>query len=206
MLDGQRVIEIKVAAGAQTPAGLAGRLSSSLKRLADDNTRLVDQIIVVEEPPYWMVAEKKADGEIVPGLAVDERAAQSFGISQRALAEQYRDQLRAAVQQYRSRRNPEAWLRGTMLALLVLGSYVTAPAIAQSLAWSAGRQHPPNGAGPAAPSSVVVCHSPELDTAPVDQLLADSVVAGILPAHSGAGGGAARSDPGSCAGAGLGCV
>ncbi|MDI9407505.1 MAG: mechanosensitive ion channel [Chitinophagaceae bacterium] len=124
MLDGQRVIEIKVAAGAQTTAGLAGRLSSSLKRLADDNTRLVDQIIVVEEPPYWMVAEKKADGEIVPGLAVDERAAQSFGISQRALAEQYRDQLRAAVQQYRSRRNPEAWLRGTMLALLVLGSYV----------------------------------------------------------------------------------
>jgi len=124
MLDGQRVIEIKVAAGAQNPAELARRLSLALKRLANDNTRSADQLVVVEQPPYWMVAEQQADGRIVPGLAVDERAAQRFGISQQELAEQYRDRLRAAVQQYRSRRNPEAWLRGTLLALLVLGAYV----------------------------------------------------------------------------------
>jgi small-conductance mechanosensitive channel len=123
-LDGQRVIEIKVAAGAQKPALLAGRLSAELRTFANDNTRSPDQLVVVEQPPYWMVAERKADGEIVPALAVDERAAQSFGLSQQALTERYRDQLRAAVQQYRSRRNPEAWLRGTVLALLVLGAYV----------------------------------------------------------------------------------
>ncbi len=123
-LDGQRVIEIKVAAGAQKPAWLAGRLSAELRTFANDNTRSPDQLVVVEQPPYWMVAERKADGEIVPALAVDERAAQSFGLSQQALTERYRDQLRAAVQQYRTRRNPEAWLRGTVLALLVLGAYV----------------------------------------------------------------------------------
>jgi small-conductance mechanosensitive channel len=124
MLDGQRVIEIKVAAGAQKPAELAKRLSSILKRLADDSSHSVDRLVVVEQPPYWIVAEEQADGRIVPGLAVDEPAARSFGISQRELAERYRDQLRAAVRQYRSRRQPEVWLRGTALALLVLAIYV----------------------------------------------------------------------------------
>jgi hypothetical protein len=39
-LNGQRLIEIKVAAGAPNPVGLAGRLSAALQTFANDNTRL----------------------------------------------------------------------------------------------------------------------------------------------------------------------
>jgi small-conductance mechanosensitive channel len=81
-------------------------------------------LLVEEQPPYWMVAERQADGRILPRLAVDERAARRFGLSQRALAELYRDQLQAAIRQYRSRHSLQAWLRGTALALLVLLIYV----------------------------------------------------------------------------------
>jgi small-conductance mechanosensitive channel len=124
MLDGQRVIEIRGAAGAQTPADLAVRISRELLLLARNHTFAPDQLVVVEQPPYWMVAAREADGDTVPRLAVDERAARRFGLSQRALAERYRDQLRAAIRQYRSRHSLEAWLRGTALALLVLGIYL----------------------------------------------------------------------------------
>jgi small-conductance mechanosensitive channel len=71
-----------------------------------------------------MVAERQADGRILPRLAVDERAARRFDLSQRALAELYRDQLQAAIRQYRSRHSLQAWLRGTALALLVLLIYL----------------------------------------------------------------------------------
>ncbi len=123
-LDGQRIIELRGAAGSQTPAGLAERISRELLVLARDNTFAPGQLVVEEKPPYWMVAERKADGDTVPRLAVDERSAQRFGLSQQALAERYRDQLQAAIRQYRSRHSLKEWLRGTALALLVLGIYV----------------------------------------------------------------------------------
>ncbi|WP_411877284.1 mechanosensitive ion channel family protein [Vulcanococcus limneticus] len=123
-LDGQRVIELRGAAGSQTPDGLAERISRELLALARENTFAPGQLVVEEDPPYWMVAERQADGETVPRLAVDERSAQRFGLSQRALAERYRDQLQAAIRQYRSRHSLKEWLRGTALALLVLGIYL----------------------------------------------------------------------------------
>lgn len=123
-LDGQRVMEIRVATGAQSPADLAGRISAELKRLAQDPTMAPEQLVVEPNPPYWMVAQRQADGRTVPRLAVDERAASSFGLSQQLLAEQYRDQLQAAIRQYRSRYSLQAWLRGTALALLVLLVYL----------------------------------------------------------------------------------
>ncbi|MFM7086753.1 MAG: mechanosensitive ion channel family protein [Cyanobium sp.] len=123
-LDGVRVLEIRVAAGAQKPAEVAERASRLLRQLAEDPTLDPRQLVVVEEPPYWMVAQRRPDGSLTPRLAVDARAARSFQVSQQALAERYRQQLQMAIQRYRSRHSPAAWLRGTMLALLVLVVYL----------------------------------------------------------------------------------
>jgi small-conductance mechanosensitive channel len=124
LLDGQRVLEVRVAAGAQSPTDLARRISSELLQMARDTSRSPAALVVEEQPPYWMVAERQADGRTLPRLAVDERAARRFGLSQRGLAELYRDQLQAAIRQYRSRHSLQAWLRGMGLALLVLLIYV----------------------------------------------------------------------------------
>lgn len=122
-LDGRPVLEIRVAAGAQTPAQVARRANRELLRMAENGALAPEQLVVEEHPPYWMVVERQADGLGVPKLAVDERAARSFGLSQRQLAERYRDQLRAALRDYRSRHTLESWLRGTALAALVLAVY-----------------------------------------------------------------------------------
>lgn len=123
-LDGEPVIEIRVAAGAQKPADLARRISLELKRLAEDPAMGPAQLVVEEHPPYWMVSQQLPDGSRVPRLAVDERAARSFGLSQQALAERYRDQLQAAILQYRSSHSLESWLRGTAMAAALLGVYL----------------------------------------------------------------------------------
>ena len=123
-LDGRRVIEIRVAAGAQKPADLARRISRELKRLAEDPAVHPADLVAEEAPPYWMVSQQLADGSSQPRLAVDERAARSFGLSQQALAELYRDQLQAAIRHYRSSHSLESWLRGTALAAALLGVYL----------------------------------------------------------------------------------
>ena len=123
-LEGQKVIEIQVAAGAQTPQELATRLSRGLQLLAKDNSFSPDQLVVEEHPPYWMVSLRRADGSTRPRVAVDSRPAALAGLSQKALAEIYRDKLRAAIRQYRERHQPEVWLRGAALALLLLILYV----------------------------------------------------------------------------------
>jgi small-conductance mechanosensitive channel len=123
-LEGQKVLEIQVAAGAQTPRELATRLSLGLRKLASDSSFNPDQLVVEERPPYWMVSLRRADGSTLPRLAVDSRAAAQTGLSQQALAELYRDKLRAAIRQYRERHQPEVWLRGAALALLLLILYV----------------------------------------------------------------------------------
>lgn len=123
-LDGQRVIEIRVAAGAQKPADLAHRISLELKRLAEDPAFRPSHLVVEEAAPYWMVTQQFADGSSMPRLAVDERAARSFGLSRQALAARYRDQLQSAIRQYRNSHSLESWLRGTALAAVVLGLYL----------------------------------------------------------------------------------
>jgi hypothetical protein len=123
-LDGQRVLEIRIAAGAATPAETAGRAGRELRQLADDRAVNPDALVVVEDPPYWMVALRQADGSLTPKLGVDGRAARRFGLSQQALALRYRDQIRSAIRTYRSRHSLGNWLRGSALALLVLAIYL----------------------------------------------------------------------------------
>ncbi|MCS5698980.1 mechanosensitive ion channel family protein [Cyanobium sp. FGCU-52] len=123
-LDGRRVLEIRSAAGAQTPEALARRVSAELTRLADRVTLDPHRLAVEDDPPYAMVGIREADGRFTPKLAVDDRAARAFGLTRRALAERYRDQLREALLTYRRTHSLGAWLRGTALALLVLVGFL----------------------------------------------------------------------------------
>lgn len=122
-LEGRPVIEIRAAAGAQTPERLARRASQDLRTLAD-STVPAEQLEVRDVPPYAMVGLVGKDGRFTPRLAVDDRAGKAFGLSREELANQYRDQLRAAIRQYRNSHTPLSWLRGTALALLVLAVYL----------------------------------------------------------------------------------
>jgi small-conductance mechanosensitive channel len=123
-LDGQRVLEVRVAAGAQEPSDVVRRINRALLRIAEDSSITPQLVGVEEQPPYWMVTVREANGRSVAQLAVDERAARSFGITQRALAERYRDQIQTAIRRYRRQHSLEAWIRGTALALLVLALYL----------------------------------------------------------------------------------
>lgn len=123
-LDGRRVLEVRVAAGAQTPRAAAERGSRTLEALARNPSIDPDQLVVREDPPYAMVGLLSADDRFQPLLAVDERAARAFDLSRQELARQYRDQLRGALKQYRGTHSLDAWLWGLVLALAVLVLYV----------------------------------------------------------------------------------
>ncbi len=117
------MIQIRVAAGAQTPERMARRASEDLRALAE-STVPPEQLQVREVPPYSMVGLVGEDGRFTPRLAIDDRAAAAFGLSRAELADQYRDQLRGAIRQFRSSHTPLSWLRGTAQALLVLAIYL----------------------------------------------------------------------------------
>jgi small-conductance mechanosensitive channel len=122
-LDGRPVIEIRYATGAQTPEAMARRASQELRALAE-STVAPDRLQVREVPPYTMLGLVGDDGRFTPRLAVDDRAAQAFGLSRAELGDQYLDRLRGAIRQYRSSHTPLSWIRGTALALLVLAFYL----------------------------------------------------------------------------------
>lgn len=122
-LDGQKVLELRSAAGAQRPERLARHLSGELSALANNYAFNPDQLTTEREPPYVMVGIRESNDTIRPLLAVDERAARLAHVSQEVLANRYRDQLSAGIKRYRLQHAPGAWLRGTAVALLVLLGY-----------------------------------------------------------------------------------
>lgn len=124
MLDGRRVIEIESAAGAQNPKDVARRITGHLERLVRNPGFRADRIVVRDQDPYATVGLLASDGKFLPGLAVDDRAAKQAGLSRQALAERYRDQIRTAVRDYRTRNSQRSWIVGTLLAVLVLAVYV----------------------------------------------------------------------------------
>jgi small-conductance mechanosensitive channel len=123
-LDGRPVLEVRVAAGAQTPRMVAERGTRTLAELAQNESVAPDQLVVRDDPPYAMVGLLGEGGRFRPVLAVDDRAGKAFDLSREALAERYRDQLRGAIKQYRSSHSLDAWLRGVGLALAVLILYL----------------------------------------------------------------------------------
>jgi hypothetical protein len=67
-------------------------LTGRLWRRGQDSRFQPDQLVVQEEPPYWTVVQRQAVCSSLPRLALDERSARRFRLSQQALAEQYRGQ------------------------------------------------------------------------------------------------------------------
>lgn len=122
-LDSWRVLEIRSVPGAQTPETYAERAQVRLKQVAQDDTFQPRQFTVRDEPPYSFIGIER-NGKFVRELAVDDRAGACFGLTRQALAEKYRADLHQAVERYRTRNTPHAWLVGTALALLVLGVFV----------------------------------------------------------------------------------
>ena len=123
-LEGRRILELRSVAGAQSMESVANRSSAWLQDLAQKGTVAPEQLVVQEDPPYSMIGVVNTKGQFKPYLAVDDRAGRAFEISRQELAELYRDQLRGAIRQYRSTHSLTSWLRGTALALLVLGAYL----------------------------------------------------------------------------------
>jgi small-conductance mechanosensitive channel len=123
-LDGRRVLEVRVPAGAQTPQTVADRGSRALAELARNESVDPDQLVLRDDPPYVVVGLLGPEGRFRPLLAVDDRAARAFNLSRERLAEQYRDQLRGAIKQYRTSHSLESWLQGLGLALAVLVIYL----------------------------------------------------------------------------------
>jgi small-conductance mechanosensitive channel len=123
-LEGRRVLEIRSATGAQTPAEVAMRGSLRLRQLAEEQAVEPEHLVVREDPPYTLIGLERPGGGFTPQMAVDDRAALAFGTTRQELAERYRDQMRAAIRQYRSTHTLGAWIRSTALATLVLGVYL----------------------------------------------------------------------------------
>ena len=123
-LDGRPVLELRSATGAQTPAEVAQRGSKRLQELAQDSSVQPQAFTVEDVPPYAMVGLRRSDGSFTALLGVDDRAGSAFGLSRQQLARRYSQELGAAVASYRSSHRLSSWLRGTALALLVLGIYI----------------------------------------------------------------------------------
>ncbi len=123
-LDGRPVLEIRRAPAAQKLDNYLRRAEARLLQLGEDPTIDPARLVVRDDPPYSLVGLEGADGSFNPEMGVDARSADCFGLTREQLALRYRDQMRAAIRQYRSRHNLGAWLKGTALAALVLGIYV----------------------------------------------------------------------------------
>jgi small-conductance mechanosensitive channel len=123
-LDGRPVLEIRRAPAAQKLENYIKRGEARLLQLAEDPTIDPARLVVRDDPPYSLVGLEGPDGSLAPEMGVDARSADCFGLTREQLALRYRDQLRAAIRQYRSRHNLGAWLKGTALAALVLGIYL----------------------------------------------------------------------------------
>jgi small-conductance mechanosensitive channel len=123
-LDGQRVLEVRSTAGAESISTVAERSSRTLRELAR-NTAIDPSEIAVKHQDEESFILLKQKGEPTRRLGViNARIARCYGIEPRELAERTRDQVRAAITRHRQAHSLESWLRGSALAALVLAVYV----------------------------------------------------------------------------------
>ncbi len=122
-LGGKRVAEVRGAPGTQNPKTLAENASKRLTNVANNFNIDPDQISIYENPPYTIIGLKQGE-TLVEGMAIDDRIAACFGQPRQAVAADYQKSFRRAIVRYRQDNNLASWLRGTALALLVLGIYI----------------------------------------------------------------------------------
>lgn len=123
-LDGQKVLEVRSTAGAESITTAAQRGSRTLLELAQNLAIGPDDIAVKHlDSESFIVLQPR--GEPVRRLGVmNQRIARCYGMEPRQLAELSRDQIRAAIVRYRDAHSLQSWLRGSALAALVLAVYV----------------------------------------------------------------------------------
>ncbi|SBO41799.1 mechanosensitive ion channel family protein [Cyanobium sp. NIES-981] len=123
-LDGQKVLEVRSTAGAESVTTVAERGSRTLLQLAQNLTIAPGDIGVKHlDSESFIVLQQQ--GEPVRRLGVmNKRIARCYGMEPRRLAELSRDQIRAAMVRYREAHSLQSWLRGSALAALVLAVYV----------------------------------------------------------------------------------
>jgi len=123
-LDGQAVLELRRAPAAQKLDDFQQRSERRLQELASDYTTKPTQIVVREAPPFSVVGVQSEDGHFLEEMGIDDRVAACFGVTRQQLATRYRDGIRQAIRQYRSRHSLRSWLMGTGLAAVVLAIYI----------------------------------------------------------------------------------
>ena len=94
--------------------------------LALANNHAIDpaQITTWDVPPYAILGLSENGQRVRTLMGVDDRASVCFGISRQQLAERYKTNVQTAIRRYRANHSLTAWLKGTGLALLLLGLYL----------------------------------------------------------------------------------
>ncbi|MCT0213513.1 mechanosensitive ion channel family protein [Synechococcus sp. CS-1324] len=122
-LDGRRIAEVRGGAGVQSARTVAKLATERLTGLANDYSFNPADFVLREDPPYTILGIER-DGQFSKKMAFDDRIATCFGLSRQALAADYRDSFQQGILRYRQDNSLVSWLRGTGLALLVLGIYI----------------------------------------------------------------------------------
>jgi len=122
-LGGQRLAEVRGGPGVQSASSVAERTSARLTSLANDYSFNPQDFVLREDPPYTIIGFER-NGEFQQGMAFDDRIAACFGKSRQVLAADYRDRFQRGILGYRQDNSLGSWLRGTALALLVLGIFI----------------------------------------------------------------------------------
>jgi small-conductance mechanosensitive channel len=123
MIGGRRVAEVRGGPGVQSAGTVAERATDKLAKLANDYSFNPQAFVLREDPPYTIIGVEH-QGVFSQGMAIDDRTAACFGKSRQALAADYRDSFQRGILRYRDENSLASWLRGTALALLVLGIYI----------------------------------------------------------------------------------
>ncbi|MEB3322245.1 MAG: mechanosensitive ion channel domain-containing protein [Synechococcaceae cyanobacterium] len=121
-LEGRKVLEIRKAPAALDLQEYVRSGSARLAVLAEDRSFDPNRLEIRELPPYSVIGLPLKDSFLAE-TAVDDREAACFGITRQELASRYLRAIRKAVVEYRQTHTLGSWLRGTALALLVLGLY-----------------------------------------------------------------------------------
>jgi small-conductance mechanosensitive channel len=122
-IGGRRIAEVRGGPGVQSARTVAERARNKLARLANDYSFNPSAFVLREDPPYTIIGFDN-QGMFSQGMAIDDRTAACFGKSRQALAADYRDRFVRGILRYRKDNSLGSWLRGTALALLVLGIYI----------------------------------------------------------------------------------
>ena len=124
-LDGEPVMEIRRAPGAQAIEDYVKLAEKSLLRYAKDWAFPYQQLTVKDQPPFATeIGYTTKAGQFQPIAEISEQVAICFDLSRKQLATQYKDNIVNAIDRYRSVHSRSGWIRGTVLAVGVLAFYI----------------------------------------------------------------------------------